>query len=101
MAKKQKRHPGSARTYQEMKRQDAAKARAMSDEANLPGKKGGNGISILGALVMMTVFLLLYFNGANLWLTIVIAMACGLAVIFIATYIIVRKNQEKTRKELK
>lgn len=101
MAKNKKRHSGSARTYQDMKRHDAARARALSDEANLPSKKGGRGISIAGALVMMVIFFLLYFNNANLWLTIIIAMVCGMATIAIATYIMVRKNQEKTRKELK
>ena len=59
MSKNKKRHSGSARTYQDMKRKQAQHKQAMSTEANLPDKNGGRKISLISAVVMLVVALVL------------------------------------------
>ena len=102
MAKNKKRHGGSPRTYQEMKRKEAQNKQALSDEANLPDKKDGRKISIVGALVMLAVGFALYlFNDMPMALVLLASAVGGGITIFLMTWRTVRRNQAKTRKELK
>ena len=102
MAKNKKRHSGSARTYQEMKRKEAQHKQALSTEANLPDKMGGRKISIISASVMIVVALVLMLCTElhTAWV-LLIAFVCGCGTVFLATWLSVRRNQEKTRRELK
>lgn len=102
MAKNKKRHSGSARTYQDMKRKEALLEKSLTDEALLPDKKGGRIISIIGAAVMFVAFLLIY-AGTSMKLipSLLIAFVFGAAAILLATYIAVRRNRAKALKELK
>ena len=102
MAKNKKRHSGSARTYQDMKRKEALLEKSLTDEALLPDKKGGRIISIIGAVVMFVVFVPIYtFTSLKMLPAMLIAFAFGAATILLATYIAVRRNRAKALKELK
>ena len=102
MAKNKKRHTGSARTYQEMKRKEAQHKQAMSTEANLPDKSGGRKISLISAGVMLVVALvLMLFTELEPFWVFVIAFVSGCGTVFLTTWLAVRRNQEKTWRELK
>ncbi len=102
MSKNKKRHSGSARTYQDMKRKQAQHKQAMSTEANLPDKNGGRKISLISAVVMLVVAMVLLFcTELKLFWVLAIAFVCGCGTVFLTTWLAVRRNQEKTRRELK
>ena len=101
MAKNKKRHSGATRTYQDMKRKEAQHKQALSTEANLPDKTGGRKISLISAGVMLVVALvLLFFTNLPLFGVLAIAFVCGCGTVFLTTWLAVRRNQEKTRREL-
>ncbi len=102
MAKKQKRHPGSARTYQDMKRKEAQQKQALTNEALLPNKSGGRKISLIGAVVMLAVWFALYFfTRLPLIPVLAIALICGAGSVFLMTYLSIRRNREKALREMK
>lgn len=102
MAKNKKRHSGATRTYQDLKRQEAQQAKALTDEALLPGKSGSRNISLLGAAVMLAVFLITYLALClQLWLAVVISLVCGMGSILLSTFFAIRKNRSAALRKRK